>query len=418
MSNIKSSRISKQSARGSPLRRIRRKRRRNEEATPLHPLLHLQQTIGNQAVGRLIQAKLKVSQPGDKDEQEADRVADKVMRMPESQLQRQSQKDEEDKEIRRRPKEDEEEKLSRQPKEEEKEEVQRVSLKKEEEKDALQTKTVAGNVPQVSPRVQSQIHSLRGGGKPLPSAERAFFEPRFGHDFSQVRVHTDRDAAETAAAVNAKAFTIGHNVAFGSGQYAPQTTEGRRLLAHELTHVVQQASANQKLKLQPKQKPPKSKPPSQPAQTVYKEVKRQTYAIEGKNLKEVAENIMARGEAGRDDWHVKWSGDTDADGKIIRVTVTVENTITMPVWPAYKTQPQAAKKEWDRFYKALEKHEYGHVDIVQKGTRNFAQQFLGLTEEEANQTLDLKIEELKTANDQYDLDTQHGQTQGTIITAD
>ncbi len=227
MSNIKSANRSSLKRYRSPINRIRKKRKRRDEATGLHPLLHLQQTIGNQAVGRLIQAKLKVSQPGDKDEQEADRVADKVMRMPTSQVQRQ-------------PKEDEEEKLSRQPQEEEKKEVQRIPLKKEEEKDALKAKAAGGNAPHVSPRVQSQIHSLRGGGKPLPSSERAFFEPRFGHDFSQVRVHTDRDAAETAAAVNAKAFTVGHNVAFGSGQYAPQTTEGRRLLAHELMHFVQQ----------------------------------------------------------------------------------------------------------------------------------------------------------------------------------
>ncbi|NUN06970.1 MAG: DUF4157 domain-containing protein [Bdellovibrio sp.] len=417
MQKTNTSRAIKQKISGSPTRRILRKRKRRDDAADIHPVLHLQQTIGNQAVGRLIQAKLKVSQPGDKDEQEADRVADRVMRMPESQVQRQPKK-EEDEKLRRQPKEDEEEKLSRQPQEDEKEEVQRISLKKDEEKDALQAKAVGGNVPQVSPRVQSQIHHLSGGGKPLPSATRAFFEPRFRHDFSEVRIHSGRDAAETAAAVNAKAFTIGKDIVFGAKQYAPEKTEGKKLLAHELTHVVQQSSSHQRLNLQRKPKPAKSKPPSQPAQTVYKEIKHQTYAIAGKNLREVAENIMARGEAGRDDWHVNWFGDTDADGKIIRVTVTVENTITMPVWPAYKKQPRAAKNEWDRFYKALEKHEYGHVDIVQKETRDFAQQLLGLTEEEANQAMDRKIEELRTANDQYDLDTQHGQTQGTIINTD
>lgn len=69
---------------------------------------------------------------------------------------------------------------------------------------------------------------------------RHYFEPRFGYDFSQVRVHTDAKAAESARAVNALAFTVGRDVAFGAGQYAPGTTEGKRLLAHELTHVVQQ----------------------------------------------------------------------------------------------------------------------------------------------------------------------------------
>ena len=67
-------------------------------------------------------------------------------------------------------------------------------------------------------------------------------ESRFGHDFSQVRVHTDTRAAESARAVNARAYTVGRNVVFGSGQYAPGSGEGQRLLAHELTHVVQQSA--------------------------------------------------------------------------------------------------------------------------------------------------------------------------------
>ena len=65
-------------------------------------------------------------------------------------------------------------------------------------------------------------------------------EPRFGHDFSGVRVHTDARAAESAWSVNALAYTVGRDVVFGTGQYAPGTSGGRRLLAHELTHVVQQ----------------------------------------------------------------------------------------------------------------------------------------------------------------------------------
>jgi len=88
--------------------------------------------------------------------------------------------------------------------------------------------------------VQRQIESLRGGGTPLPNQIRALFEPRFGCDFSHVRVHTDLQAAKTAQALNAAAFTVGRDVMFGAGQYAPETSEGRRLLAHELTHVVQQ----------------------------------------------------------------------------------------------------------------------------------------------------------------------------------
>ncbi len=81
---------------------------------------------------------------------------------------------------------------------------------------------------------------LNSPGQPLDAATRSFMEPRFGHDFSSVRVHTDAKAAESAWAVSALAYTVGHNVVFGDGQYKPQTNEGRVLMAHELTHVVQQ----------------------------------------------------------------------------------------------------------------------------------------------------------------------------------
>src|SRR5213078_1429137 len=82
---------------------------------------------------------------------------------------------------------------------------------------------------------------LSSSGQPLDAGTRAFMEPRFGHDFSGVRVHTDGRAAESARAVNALAYTVGRDVVFGAGQYAPETSEGRRVLAHELTHTIQQA---------------------------------------------------------------------------------------------------------------------------------------------------------------------------------
>ena len=81
---------------------------------------------------------------------------------------------------------------------------------------------------------------LRSPGQLLDRQTRAFMESHFGHDFSQVRVHTDAQAAESTRAVNALAYTFGHNVVFGAGKYAPQASAGQQLLAHELTHVVQQ----------------------------------------------------------------------------------------------------------------------------------------------------------------------------------
>jgi hypothetical protein len=81
---------------------------------------------------------------------------------------------------------------------------------------------------------------LRSQGQSLDTRARTFLEPRFGRDFSDVRVHTDGRAEESAASVGARAYTFGNHLAFGKGQYAPHTQDGQRLLAHELTHVVQQ----------------------------------------------------------------------------------------------------------------------------------------------------------------------------------
>jgi outer membrane protein OmpA-like peptidoglycan-associated protein len=84
---------------------------------------------------------------------------------------------------------------------------------------------------------------LRSPGQPLDATTRAFMEPRFGHDFSSVKLHTDTRAAESARAVNALAYTVGQNVIFGQGQYSPRTNSGLQLIAHELTHTVQQSQA-------------------------------------------------------------------------------------------------------------------------------------------------------------------------------
>jgi hypothetical protein len=81
-----------------------------------------------------------------------------------------------------------------------------------------------------------------GAGQPLSESARGFFEPRFGHDFRHVRVHADARAAESARDIDALAYTVGQDIVFGAGQYAPESAGGRNLLAHELTHVVQQTA--------------------------------------------------------------------------------------------------------------------------------------------------------------------------------
>jgi hypothetical protein len=94
-----------------------------------------------------------------------------------------------------------------------------------------------------SARTSTVSDALNSPGQPLDQATRAFAESRFGHDFSKVRVHVDSTAAESARSINASAYTIGEDIVFGPGKYDPQTHDGKKRLAHELTHVVQQTLA-------------------------------------------------------------------------------------------------------------------------------------------------------------------------------
>lgn len=163
------------------------------------PLAVLAQKFGNANLGRFLQAKLTVSNPGDPFEQEADRVADQVMRGIV---------------------------------------VQRASSIHEE--DPHRTVSAAAGL---DAELESSIRSLSGRGSPLPPSVRSFMEPRFKADFTAVRVHDDAQAHGLARAVSARAFTVGRDVVFGAGHFAPDTDTGRQLLAHELTHVLQQGAA-------------------------------------------------------------------------------------------------------------------------------------------------------------------------------
>jgi hypothetical protein len=105
----------------------------------------------------------------------------------------------------------------------------------------LQRSALNHNAVKGVPKIVHEV--LRSPGQPLDASARAFFEPRFGQDLSRVRVHASSQAAESAKAVNALAYTVGNNVVFGPGQFQPETGAGRRLLAHELTHTLQQRGA-------------------------------------------------------------------------------------------------------------------------------------------------------------------------------
>lgn len=148
-----------------------------------------------------LQTKLKINEPGDVYEQEADRIADQVMARP-----------------------------AHYPAGGTPPRIQRV------------VEQLSGQMTDAAPA--SVDHVLANPGRPLEPALRRDMERRFGHDFSQVRVHSGAAAERSARDVNAHAYTVGHEMVFGAGRFVPGTHEGRRLIAHELTHVVQQSAAD------------------------------------------------------------------------------------------------------------------------------------------------------------------------------
>ncbi|MEM6433957.1 MAG: DUF4157 domain-containing protein, partial [Cyanobacteria bacterium P01_D01_bin.115] len=197
-----------------------------------------------------IQAKLTIGQPGDKYEQEADQMATKVMAMPDSAVQREAMPEEEDElqaqpQLQREAMPEEDEALQMRPqlqlqttlKDDDTLQIkpQNSKLKPQNSKSPfLQAK---GDAPSAPANFDHQLARHNGSGQPLSDETRAFMEPRFGEDFSNVRVHETPDLAN---AIQAKAFTHGQDIYFNSGKYNPGSSGGKDLLAHELTHVMQQ----------------------------------------------------------------------------------------------------------------------------------------------------------------------------------
>lgn len=188
-----------------------------------------------------LQAKLAVGAPDDPLEREADRVAEQVMRMPDpGAVARPAVTDGGDPG------------------------VQRMcscggacskcrAQAAEQQHGDLDRKAAAPNISSMgaaspglrraAPPIVGEV--LRSLGEPLPSATRAFFEPKLAFDLGRIRVHADQNAAKSAHAMQARAYTVGPNIVFGARQYQPGTAEGRRLLAHELTHSIQQSAGSQ-----------------------------------------------------------------------------------------------------------------------------------------------------------------------------
>lgn len=168
-----------------------------------------------------IQTKLCVGGVDDPLEREADRVADSIMRAP----------------------------------------FQRLSVSNAPPQITRKWSAETARVSSAHVEAPHIVHDvLRSAGQPLDAATRAFMEPRFGQNFSNVRIHTDAMAASSADAVNARAYTAGNHLVFAAGQFAPGSAEGKTLLAHELTHVVQQNGAAAGVQRSPKEDDDKDTP--------------------------------------------------------------------------------------------------------------------------------------------------------------
>jgi uncharacterized protein DUF4157 len=320
----------------SPSRNGQVQRQSAGRDSPVHPILKLQRSIGNQAVQRLMrspygQAKLQISTPGDKFEQEADRTAETVMRSPANEapasalsISRTSdhspQRAPQDEQAVQRssaspltqhPEPGEEFEQSRSPlgqhaqpnvefkqsssplsqahaheefdtlplhrktdeasvqrekaesdsaqvqrkedesvarKADEAESVQKAEapepVQREPETGSVMPASGKGDAPAVPEGFSADLDQTKGQGQPLSDDSRSFFENKFGTDFSDVRVHTGTEASQLNKSIQAKAFTRGNNIYFSDGAYDPSSSGGKSLLAHELTHVVQQGHAD------------------------------------------------------------------------------------------------------------------------------------------------------------------------------
>lgn len=179
----------------------------------------------------IIQPKLTIGQPNDQYEQEADVVADQVMRMPQAPLS-----------IQRKCEDCEEEQLQMKPLSES---ITPIIQKQSEEEEELQMKGFDSGAIQMKSSeansgLSSQLSQTKGSGSKLSESTNHFMSSAFGTDFSRVNIHTNSSAVQMNRSLNARAFTHGNDVYFNEGEYSPGSSDGKRLLAHELTHVVQQ----------------------------------------------------------------------------------------------------------------------------------------------------------------------------------
>jgi Domain of unknown function (DUF4157) len=204
------------------------------------------------------QAKLTVSQPNDVYEQEADRVAQQVMQntsqpVNQQSIQREAMPEEDEEQLQAKsltnsitplvqreamPEEDEEQLQAKSLTNSITPLVQREAMPEEDE-EQLQAKSAASGM-EASSNLESSIQQARGGGQQLSDNVRQPMEQAFGYDFSGVKIHNDSRSDDMNQSIQARAFTTGQDIFFRQGEYTPESNTGKELLAHELTHVVQQ----------------------------------------------------------------------------------------------------------------------------------------------------------------------------------
>jgi len=196
--------------------------------SPASVICGIQKAAGNVAVQRMlkggrIQAKLRIGEPDDIYEKEADHVAERIMQMPEPATVPEPRAGPASPPIA----------------------IHRKCTRCQDNDDEKKIIRKTSGTTHASSEVPSIVHEVLGSsGQPLDHATRTFFEPRFGYNFGRVRIHAGSRAAESARAINALAYTAGTDIVFGAGIYSSGTSRGNSILAHELTHVIQQNGAD------------------------------------------------------------------------------------------------------------------------------------------------------------------------------
>jgi predicted secreted Zn-dependent protease len=449
--------------------------RKKHSPRPAAPLAFARRTVvGSKSHGHddqlPVQAKLTVGPPGDRYEQEADRVADQVMSTAAptggQAVQREANPEEEVQTkplsasitplIQREAAPEEEEiqtkaidgsVLQREQDDEEELQTKRLPdavVQREGEEDELQTKPELQSLKTKSaqPGLEDRLEGRNGNGSPLPGGVRSFMENRFGFNFGNVRVHSDSEAVQMNRELNAQAFTHGSNIYFNDGRYNPDTHSGRHLLAHELTHVIQQTGGVQvahrsergnssvgnlgnsplvskAVQCQTNEGIRLDQSSGAAASSTTITIDNKTHDVHGKSLSQVYDSMTSGGarEAASVLPVIKPDPQYEYDDgdHVKKVVVNIQEVKTMPNWVELNRQCTPIQNEWNRFFSSLNAHEDRHIAIDRGFFTDVHKKLIGKKKEDAWKKFDEIVEAADKANQDYDSSSDHGQTEGTKI---